>query len=65
MQAKNNILQNKTGDSIAFQVLRSNGVANVDFYKNDILEKKFENISIEHANNLWTTAMKTGYEVAF
>lgn len=65
MQAKNNILQNKTGDSIAFQVLRSNGVANVDFYKNDILEQKFENISIEHANNLWTTAMKTGYEVAF
>ena len=65
MQAKNNILQNKRGDSIAFQVLRSSGVANVDMYKSDKLEKQFENISLEHANNLWTTAIKTGYEVAF
>tara|TARA_B100001287_G_scaffold193513_1_gene163607 strand:- start:229 stop:426 length:198 start_codon:yes stop_codon:yes gene_type:complete len=65
MQAKNNILQNKRGDSIAFQVLRSSGVANVDVYKSDKLEKQFENISLEHANNLWTTAIKTGYEVAF
>ena len=65
MQAKNNILQNKRGDSIAFQVLRSSGVANVDVYKSDKLEKQFENISLKHANNLWTTAIKTGYEVAF
>ena len=65
MQAKNNILQNKRGDSIAFQVLRSSGVANVDVYKSDKLEKQFENISLEHANNLWTTAIRTGYEVAF
>ena len=65
MQAKNNILQNKRGDSIAFQVLRSSGVANVDVYKSDKLEKQFENISLEHANNLWSTAIKTGYEVAF
>lgn len=65
MQAKNNILQNKKGDSIAFQVLRSNGVANVDVYRNDKLEQKFENISLDHANKLWYTAIKTGYEVAF
>tara|TARA_B100000683_G_scaffold209938_1_gene204387 strand:+ start:284 stop:481 length:198 start_codon:yes stop_codon:yes gene_type:complete len=65
MQAKNNILQNKKGDSIAFQVLRSNGVANVDVYKSDKLERQFKNISLEYANNLWTTAIKTGYEVAF
>jgi|TARA_B100000123_G_scaffold231698_1_gene181472 hypothetical protein len=65
MQAKNNILQNNKGDSIAFQVLRSSNVANVDFYKSDKLEQKFENISLEHANKLWYTAIKTGYEVAF
>tara|TARA_A100001035_G_C27676495_1_gene450917 strand:- start:678 stop:875 length:198 start_codon:yes stop_codon:yes gene_type:complete len=65
MQAKNNILQNNNGDSIAFQVLRSSNVANVDFYKSDKLEQKFENISLEHANKLWYTAIKTGYEVAF
>jgi len=65
MQAKNNILQNKTGDSIAFQVLRSSGVANIDFYKCDILEKQFKNISLDHANKLWYTAIRTGYEVAF
>ena len=65
MQAKNNILQNKKGDSIAFQVLRTKGVANVDVYRNDKLEQKFENISLDHANKLWYTAIKTGYEVAF
>ena len=65
MQAKNNILQNNNGGSIAFQILRSSNVANVDFYNGDELEQKFENISLDHANKLWYNAIKTGYEVAF
>ena len=65
MQAKNNILQNKKGDSIAFQVLRSKGVANVDVYKKDKLEQQFKNIPLDHVNKIWYTAIKTGYEVAF
>ena len=63
--AKNNILQHENGNSFAFQVLRNKNIANVDWYMDDKLTHQYKNITIEHANNLWSTAIKTGYEVAF
>ena len=63
--AKNNILQHKNGNSFAFQILRSKNIANVDLYMGTELTHQYKDITIEHANNLWTTAIKTGYEVAF
>ena len=63
--AKNNVLQHENGNSFAFQVLRNKNIANVDWYIGDKLTHAYRAITIEHANNLWTTAMKTGYEVAF
>ena len=63
--AKNNILQHENGNSFAFQVLRNKNIANVDWYMDDKLTHQYKDITIEHANNLWSTAIKTGYEVAF
>ena len=63
--AKNNILQHKNGNSFAFQVLRNKNIANVDWYMDDKLTHQYKDITNEHANNLWSTAIKTGYEVAF
>ena len=63
--AKNNILQHENGNSFAFQVLRNKKVANVDWYMGNKLTHQYKDITIEHANNFWTTAIKTGYEVAF
>jgi|TARA_B100000131_G_scaffold314728_1_gene352031 competence protein ComGF len=63
--AKNNILQHKNGNSFAFQILRSKKIANVDQYTDNKLTHEYKDITIEHANKLWATAIKTGYEVAF
>ncbi len=63
--AKNAILQHKNGNSFAFQILRKQKIANVDWYLNNKLTHQYKDIKIEHANNLWTTAIKTGYEVVF
>lgn len=63
--AKNNILQHENGNSFAFQVLRNKNIANVDWYMGDKLTHQYKDITIDHANNLWLTAIKTGYEVAF
>ena len=37
----------------------------VDWYLNNKLTHQYKDITIEHANNLWITAIKAGYEVAF
>ena len=63
--AKNNVLQHENGNSFAFQVLRNKNIANVDWYMGDKLTHQYKDITIDHANNLWLTAIKTGYEVAF
>ena len=63
--AKNNILKNKNGNSFAFQILRSKNIANVNWYLNNKLTHQYKDITIKHANNLWITAIKAGYEVAF
>ena len=63
--AKNNILQHENGNSFAFQILRKQKIANVDWYMKNKLTHQYKDITIEHANNLWITAIKTGYEVAF
>ena len=38
---------------------------NMRTYMGDKLTHQYKDITIEHANNLWSTAIKTGYEVAF
>ena len=40
--------------------LRNKNIANVDWYMDDKLTHQYKDITIEHANNLWSTAIKTG-----
>ena len=63
--AKNNILQHENGNSFAFQISRGKKIANVDWYIGTNLTHQYKDITLEHADNLWKTAIKTGYEVAF
>ena len=62
---KNFINSNIIGTFNILEILRKQKIANVDWYMNDKLTHQYKDITIEHANNLWTTAIKTGYEVAF